>query len=92
MRDDQREQFFDQDRREPERRLVENKKPRLGHQPAADGQHLLFAAGERSGPLGAALAKPRENGEHALAILGAPRGGAPITAEVQIVVNRQVRE
>ena len=48
---DQRKQFLDQQRRQPERRLIENEQPRLGHQAAADGEHLLFAAGQRPGAL-----------------------------------------
>ena len=37
-------------RRQPFRRLVENEQPRVGHQRAADGEHLLLAAGEQVAP------------------------------------------
>ncbi len=43
--------------REPHRRLVENKKARIGHQRATDGQHLLFATRERTGELIASFSK-----------------------------------
>src|ERR1700759_3724304 len=67
---DEREQFLDQKRREAERGLVENEQCRLGHQPAADGEHLLLAARKRAGSLAAALAQPRENRENPLPIGG----------------------
>ena len=43
-------------------RLVEDKQPRIGHQRAADRQHLLFAAGELVAHAGVALGKPRKQG------------------------------
>ena len=58
---------------EPERRLVEDEQPRLGHQAAADGEHLLLAAGERAGALALPFGEAREDREHALAILRAAR-------------------
>ena len=48
---DQREHLLDQQRRQAERRLVEDQQPRLGHQAAADREHLLLAAGQRAGGL-----------------------------------------
>ena len=68
MRPDQREQLLDQQRRQTERRLVEDQQPRLGHQSASDGEHLLLAAGQRAGALALPLGEPRENREHALAV------------------------
>ena len=35
--------------RESERRLVEEQQPRPSHQRAGQGEHLLLAAGQRSG-------------------------------------------
>src|SRR5207237_390766 len=59
LRDDA-EDLLHQQRREPERRLVEEDQPRSRHQRAADRQHLLLAAGEVTGDLPAPLAQPRE--------------------------------
>ena len=61
---DQREQLLDQERGEAERRLVEDQQPGLGHQAAADGEHLLFAAGQRAGALALPFGEPREDREH----------------------------
>ena len=47
-------------RREAERRLVEHQQLRFAHQRAADGKHLLLAAGERSAELLAALHQQRK--------------------------------
>ena len=41
----------DEDRREAERRLVEQEHPRLGHQRPPDREHLLLAAGQRAAEL-----------------------------------------
>ena len=41
--------------------LVEDEEARIGHQGAADGQHLLFAAGEGAGALVRALGQDREH-------------------------------
>src|SRR6476620_6813378 len=48
------------DRREAERRLVEEQKPRPRHERAGDREHLLLSAGERSGLLRAAPVEPWE--------------------------------
>src|SRR5882672_5411638 len=53
-------------RREAERGLVEHDQLGVAHQAAADGEHLLLAAGERAGELVAALAEAREHGEDVL--------------------------
>ena len=49
--DDLFENRFHEQRRDAERRLVEHEEFRLAHQRAADGEHLLFAAGQRAGDL-----------------------------------------
>src|SRR6185437_9082463 len=53
-------QALDDDRREPFGRLVHDQAVRIGHQAAADRQHLLLAARQRLGALRAALAQARE--------------------------------
>ena len=75
MRLDQREQLLDQQRRQAERRLVEDQELRLGHQSAADRQHLLLAARQRAGALALPLGEPREDREHAAAVV--PRRARP---------------
>jgi hypothetical protein len=45
--------FLHDRRREAERGLVEHDERGIAHQAAADGEHLLLAAGERSGDLDA---------------------------------------
>ena len=54
------EQLVDHRRRQAERRLVEQQDARLCHQPARDRQHLLLAAGEKSG---AAVSRSRSRGK-----------------------------
>ena len=55
--------------RKAERRLVEHHEVGLAHQAAADGEHLLLAAGQRAGRLALALRKLRKQREHAIEIL-----------------------
>ena len=54
LRDDV-EDLLDELGRQPHRRLVQQQQLRVGHQRAADGQHLLLAAGHRAGDLRSAL-------------------------------------
>ena len=60
-------------RREAEARLVQHEEARPRHEPAADRAHLLLAAGQRARELARALGEPREEREHALERLAAPR-------------------
>ena len=67
------------ERREPERRLVEEQQPRPAHQRAGEREHLLLAAGERAGVLVEPLADPGEVAAHPLDVAverAAPRVGA----------------
>ncbi len=50
----------DEDRREAQRRLVEHHELRERHESPADRDHLLLAAGKRSGELSSPLPEPRE--------------------------------
>ena len=52
----------------PMRRLVEQQQLRPAHQRAADGQHLLLAAGQRAGQLRAALLQARKQVVDALEV------------------------
>src|SRR5215831_17912858 len=53
-------QPLDDDGREPLGRLVHDQAIGVGHEPAADGQHLLLAARERPGALAASFAQAGE--------------------------------
>ena len=60
------------------------------HERAADGQHLLLAAGERLGRLGGALLQHREQRVHALqpsAHDGAPLAAGAVGAELEVVAH-----
>ena len=52
------------DRREAQGRLVQHQQARLGHQAAADGQHLLLAAGQRPGVGGEPARQLGEDPQH----------------------------
>jgi hypothetical protein len=87
---DEREHLLDQQRREAERRLVEDQQARLAHQPASDRQHLLLAARQRAGRLGPALLEAREDLDHAFEIARAVLLAAPIGAELEVVPHREI--
>ena len=80
-------------RGEAERRLVQQEKPRAGHERAADGEHLLLAARERAGGLTAPLPEDREEGEDALEVR---LHGGPVAARVgadrQVLLDGEARE
>ena len=64
---DNAENLLDDDRREPERWLIQQEQPGPPHNRAGNGQHLLFPAGKRAAGLAAALGedgKERENIVH----------------------------
>ena len=58
---DRLEDLLDQHGRQSHGRLVEQEQPGLGHEGAADGQHLLLTARERAGHLGDAAPASRGN-------------------------------
>ena len=57
---DESADLLDEDRRESDRRLVQQKNLRTRHQRSADRKHLLLAAGEGLGPLTTPLLEPRK--------------------------------
>ena len=79
-------------RRQAERRLVEEQHLRLRHQRARDGQHLLLAAGERSGVLLDALLQHREEREDPLVLRLLDLVLAQVGAELEVVAHGEVRE
>ena len=58
---DDLEDLLDDERREPERGLVEQQQLRPAHQRARDGEHLLLAARQRAAALVQALLEARED-------------------------------
>ena len=55
-------ELLDDDRRQSHRQLVEDQQRRIGGQATGHGEHLLLAAGQRPGDLGAPLLQPGEAG------------------------------
>src|SRR6185436_1473920 len=78
--------------REPEARLVQQKKPRAGHEPAADRAHLLLAARQGAGELPLALAQPRKELEDALERLVPPAPVRRAATELEVVAHRHGRK
>src|SRR5579859_2785860 len=87
---DEGEELLDRDRRQAERRLVEDQEARLGHQAAADREHLLLAAGERARALRGALLEPRKDVQHPLEVPRAARPGAAVAAELEVLLHAEV--
>ncbi len=67
-RPDRRYEPVDDDRREPERELVDDHEPRMGHERLREHDHLLLAARERAGRIVEALLELGEQLERALAL------------------------
>src|SRR5712691_2652980 len=87
------EDRVDQNGREAHGRLVEQEQRRPGHEGAADGQHLLLAARERSPLLRGTLTQAREERERALEV-GRDRLTVPPRegAELQVLEHGHPRE
>jgi hypothetical protein len=79
--------------RETEAWLVEKKKARPRHKRPHHREHLLFAAGERSGFLAPALPERREDQREAFHVVG---DGAPVAAcvraHLEIFADAEIRE
>src|SRR6267142_87842 len=90
---DEVEHLLDEDRREPGRRLVEQQQPGRRHEGAADGAHLLLAAGHAAGELAMALPKTRKQLVDDVELLAEFRPGRRREAAYsQIVFDRHARE
>ena len=76
-----------------EGRLVEHEELRVAHERAADGEHLLFAAGECAGGLFDALLQAGENAEDVIAVF-CDEGGVvlEVGAHREIFVDGEVGE
>ena len=88
---DDPEDLGDDERRETERRLVEEQEPRPLHHRAREREHLLLAARERARLLGPALLQPREVVEHAAEVV-AQRAAAGVRAETEVLPDGELDE
>src|SRR5690348_6063345 len=86
--DDHLEDRVDQDRGQPERWFVEKKDLWPRHHRPTDGEHLLFASGQRAADLVAALPEPRKQLED-MFLVGSDAGpiAAREGAEKQVVAH-----
>src|SRR5438093_2716994 len=87
------EDLLDEDRGDAEGGLVQHEKPRLGHEGAANGTHLLLPAGERAGKLARSLAEDGEEIQHigeALRLRGPRRRG--MRPQEQVLAHGHERE
>ena len=88
-----REDLLHDQRRQAERRLIQQQQPRPQQQRARDRQHLLLAARKRAGLLAEALAQSGEIAEHALEVLGdALTVAADVAAKPEVLLDRQLEE
>src|SRR3990172_6095900 len=78
-------------RGQPQGRLVEHQELGPGHEPPADGDHLLLPPGQGAGQLPPALPEPREEGVHPLQALCLERLRGP-RAELEVLEHRHRRE
>src|SRR5438046_210930 len=83
----------DDERREPERRLVEQQEARTLHERPRQRELLLLAAAQRPGRLPAPLGEDRKAPQHALAV-GLDAGTVPshVRAEAEVLLYGQLRE
>ena len=88
------EDFTHNQRREAKAWLVEQQEARLGHQRAAERQHLTLAAGQRAGKLIASFGKTRKACVDILqiALYGGTVAPARISAEDKVVLDRHLGE
>src|SRR4029453_2631548 len=89
---DQREQLFDQARRQTERWFAQDAQARLAHETAPDCKHLLLATRERACQLTTSFLKARKQRKHAAEIFTAPNLGPTIGAKFEVFPDRHVGE
>src|SRR5581483_2027901 len=85
------EDLGDDERRETERRLVEQQEPRPLHDGAPEREHLLLPARERARLLGASLLEPREVLEDAREVV-LERTAPDVRAEAEVLPDGELRE
>src|SRR5208337_3125469 len=89
---DHLEDLLDQQRREAERRLVEQQEARPAHQRPPDRQHLLLAARQRAATLRRALLEARKQSEDALQVFVEMGEIVDRRAHLQVLEHRHARE
>ena len=95
QRSDHLQDLAHDQRRQAQRRLVEHQQARLGHEGAANRQHLPLAARERERHLRAALLQARKDGKdflHARGLVALTLAPAPKAAQQQVVFDRHLAE
>ena len=86
---DELEHLLHDHRREPHRGLVEEHELRRAHQRAANGAHLLLAAGQGAGELGAALLQAWEERVDVIEPFSETGArGRHVSAHAQVAFNR----
>ena len=91
LADDPEDLAHDQ-RREPERRLVEHQQLRPPHQSTGEREHLLLAARERARPLLATLGDPGEIRRHPVDVRLQRSLRPRVAAEPQVLDDREIGE
>src|SRR6266545_6524767 len=87
------EELLDDERREAERRFVQQEQPRLRQARPREREHLLLAAGERSRLLVAPLAQPRQLARHLVEVARDRLPVAPqVRAHLQVLPDRELAE
>ncbi len=86
------EDLLNDDRRQPQRRLVEQQQLGLAHQRAGDGEHLLFATGHGAAALLVAFLQAWEEFEHMVELLLEVRLAGEETAHGEVFLHRQPGE
>src|SRR6185437_178304 len=86
------EDLLDDQRRQAERGLVEQEKPRPAHQGTGDRQHLLLAAGKRAAALHLAALQEGKKREDPPQIFGEMCGIADRGAHLEILEHGHARE
>src|SRR5712692_9177203 len=87
------EQLLDHDRRQPQRRLVQDQQLRARHHGSPDRHHLLFPAAEGPRGLTAPGRQPREDFVHPrLGLVHTAAGAGRRSPEIEVLVHRHERK
>src|SRR5919198_3789149 len=86
------EELANDERREAERRLVEEEEPWAAHQRSAEREHLLLSARERSRSLRRTLGHPREVARDPGDVVLCPAIASRVCAEAKVLVHGEAPE